>query len=104
MVNKPAQLLPQMPRQAGDTRQQRGGDGEGDGPLEIGCQCAACRIVPHRSSCAVHNAPAFPNGPCDCGALQRRGVVDLWLVGQTQAFAAIEALFSGPLARGERDR
>jgi hypothetical protein len=21
----------------------------------------------HYSSCAVHNEPAFPNGPCDCG-------------------------------------
>lgn len=22
----------------------------------------------HASDCAVHNAPALPNGPCDCGA------------------------------------
>ncbi len=22
----------------------------------------------HRSDCAVHNAPALPPGPCDCGA------------------------------------
>lgn len=21
----------------------------------------------HWSSCAVHNEPAYPNGPCDCG-------------------------------------
>ena len=21
----------------------------------------------HASSCAVHNGPALPNGPCDCG-------------------------------------
>lgn len=21
----------------------------------------------HASSCAVHNEPALPNGPCDCG-------------------------------------
>jgi hypothetical protein len=30
------------------------------------CQCSAgqCR---HLSDCAVHNAPAMPNGPCDCG-------------------------------------
>lgn len=21
---------------------------------------------PHASDCAVHNMPAFPNGPCDC--------------------------------------
>lgn len=24
--------------------------------------------VSHASSCAVHNEPALPNGPCDCGA------------------------------------
>lgn len=24
---------------------------------------------PHASDCAVHNEPAMPNGPCDCGAL-----------------------------------
>ena len=23
----------------------------------------------HSSDCAIHNAPAFPDGPCDCGAL-----------------------------------
>jgi hypothetical protein len=22
----------------------------------------------HRSDCAVHNAPAYEPGPCDCGA------------------------------------
>lgn len=22
--------------------------------------------VQHASDCAVHNAPAYPNGPCDC--------------------------------------
>jgi hypothetical protein len=30
------------------------------------CQCEACQIAPHYSSCAVHNAPALANGPCDC--------------------------------------
>lgn len=24
----------------------------------------------HASDCAVHNEPAYPNGPCDCGAVQ----------------------------------
>ncbi|MBG0871427.1 hypothetical protein H0X91_15755 [Burkholderia sp. 9777_1386] len=33
------------------------------------CQCPACRAdVIHASDCAVHNAPALPRGPCDCGA------------------------------------
>lgn len=32
-----------------------------------GCQCAACIANgPHSSSCAVHNEPALPAGPCDC--------------------------------------
>ena len=22
----------------------------------------------HASDCAVHNEPAYPNGPCNCGA------------------------------------
>jgi hypothetical protein len=32
------------------------------------CQCPACKIAPHASDCAVHNAPAYPVGACDCGA------------------------------------
>lgn len=24
--------------------------------------------APHASDCAVHNEPALPAGPCDCGA------------------------------------
>ena len=24
--------------------------------------------IQHASDCAVHNEPAYPNGPCDCGA------------------------------------
>jgi hypothetical protein len=35
-----------------------------------GCQCHACKDeVKHWSDCAVHNAPAMPAGPCDCGKL-----------------------------------
>jgi hypothetical protein len=37
-------------------------------PLEH-CQCPACRPTIHASCCAVHNMPAMPDGPCDCGAL-----------------------------------
>lgn len=32
------------------------------------CQCIACNEVRHASDCAVHNEPAYPNGPCSCGA------------------------------------
>jgi len=33
------------------------------------CRCAACdgSPWPHWSDCAVHNEPAYPNGPCSCG-------------------------------------
>ena len=32
------------------------------------CQCPACKADGiHASDCAVHNMPAYPNGPCDCG-------------------------------------
>lgn len=30
-----------------------------------GCACASCSCA-HDSSCAVHNEPALPAGPCDC--------------------------------------
>jgi len=31
------------------------------------CQCDACRDgTIHASDCSVHNAPAYPKGPCDC--------------------------------------
>lgn len=30
------------------------------------CQCDACLVALHKSSCAVHNAPALPVGDCDC--------------------------------------
>lgn len=34
-----------------------------------GCQCPACAGgIRHTSDCAVHNAPASPPGPCNCGA------------------------------------
>ncbi len=33
-----------------------------------GCDCSSCRVR-HASDCAVHNMPAMPNGPCDCGIL-----------------------------------
>lgn len=32
------------------------------------CGCEACEDgTTHLSDCAVHNEPAYPNGPCDCG-------------------------------------
>ena len=24
-------------------------------------------MIGHKADCAVHNEPAYPNGPCDCG-------------------------------------
>lgn len=35
-----------------------------------GCACVACESsgIRHASDCAVHNEPAHPAGPCDCGA------------------------------------
>lgn len=36
--------------------------------MDEGCQCNACRADgAHLSSCAVHNAPSYPVGECDCG-------------------------------------
>lgn len=30
------------------------------------CACDNCKIIEHKSSCAVHNQPALPNRECDC--------------------------------------
>lgn len=35
-------------------------------PPGTGCQCPFCLVTPHASCCAVHNAPAYPVGPCNC--------------------------------------
>lgn len=32
-------------------------------------EAALSSAVQHASDCAVHNAPALPVGPCDCGAV-----------------------------------
>ena len=35
--------------------------------------------VTHWSDCAVHNEPAYPNGPCNCGAnVEVRGATQLY--------------------------
>ena len=32
------------------------------------CLCGSCGpSLEHASDCAVHNEPAYPKGPCDCG-------------------------------------
>ena len=44
----------------------------------VHCQCFACKDgIIHASDCAVHNGPAYPVGPCDCGVKKtRRGAMD----------------------------
>ena len=39
--------------------------------LSPACQCMACQgsFYAHKSDCAVHNMPAYPNGKCDCREL-----------------------------------
>ena len=42
-------------------------------PLPAHCQCIACKDgILHASDCAVHNGPAYPAGPCDCGVAQEK--------------------------------
>ena len=55
----------------------------------------------HASDCAVHNEPAYPNGPCDCGAERMNELIaklrdytytgDSWIT-QQEAADAIERL------------
>lgn len=47
----------------------------------------------HWSDCAVHNEPAYPNGPCDCGGLDLAGnahhrfiVAFIFITGRTRLF------------------
>jgi hypothetical protein len=49
--------------------------------LKQGCQCpACCGGVKHDSDCAVHNMPAEPNGPCNCGAAPYAGGLEAFVV------------------------
>ena len=42
-------------------------------PAQPHCQCSACKDGKlHLSDCAVHNEPAYPAGPCDCGVLNQQ--------------------------------
>lgn len=37
-------------------------------PIIIDCSNFPSMLGLHASDCAVHNEPAYPAGPCDCGA------------------------------------
>ena len=52
-----------------------------------GCQDGACG---HASDCAVHNAPAYPPAPCDCGAFERLKAINTELVGALEKIAQIQ--------------
>jgi hypothetical protein len=49
-------------------------------PKPAHCQCTACKDgIFHASDCAVHNGPAYPAGPCDCGVAQKHvAVISAW--------------------------
>lgn len=56
------------------------------------CMCGACKGgVIHASDCSVHNEPAYPNGPCDCGACPH--------VGDQQIEHSVACLYEYALAR-----
>ena len=61
------------------------------------CTCPACRIT-HASDCAVHNMPAMPNGPCDCGAVQSAHPARSGVVSEEDVNACVdvyEAVYNG---------
>src|SRR3990167_4430384 len=36
------------------------------------CNCFSCQEDgPHKSDCAVHDGPAMPDGPCNCGLVKK---------------------------------
>jgi hypothetical protein len=43
-------------------------------------------MITHASDCAVHNLPALPIGPCDCGAAERL------MTAAPKLLSAVEAL------------
>lgn len=50
------------------------------------CVCPACKDgTIHASDCAVHNAPALPVGPCDCGLQPAALPDDIPAILKTQA-------------------
>lgn len=44
--------------------------------------------IQHASSCALHNEPAYPAGPCDCGAIPRMVTIDANLINDVVRAAA----------------
>lgn len=46
-------------------------------------------MIQHSSDCAVHNEPAYPAGPCSCGAT-RRWIANV--VGDAIAIALLVAI------------
>ncbi|MGS1064163.1 helix-turn-helix domain-containing protein [Burkholderia glumae] len=66
------------------------------------CQCPACIDgATHASDCAVHNEPAYPNGPCNCGSAQavaadgaatpsERAVIDMLIALARATFLALD--------------
>jgi hypothetical protein len=48
----------------------------------VHCQCKHCRIVPHASWCAVHNAPALAEGVCTCDLVQDPKPAQAWLAAE----------------------
>jgi hypothetical protein len=65
------------------------------GPID--CQCEACKPHSHASDCAVHNMPAYPNGPCNCGVSPPADA------GKVSVLAAIKRMEDDICERGSYD-
>ena len=63
------------------------------------CECSAC-VTLHASDCSVHNEPAYPKGPCDCGATNSLYTADQLREAQAKVLreAAKEAALDGGTA------
>jgi hypothetical protein len=57
-------------RWAGKQLPQHGNDGHKKERNEQMAEGARIRVVEHASDCAMHNAPAYKAGACDCGAVR----------------------------------
>ena len=68
------------------------------------CNCFSCQEDgPHKSDCAVHDGPAMPDGPCNCGLLKKEDAPGEGLIGKAieNALRDYHCQHTEDLANGE---
>jgi hypothetical protein len=64
------------------------------------CQCAECKFgVLHASDCAVHRAPAYPVGECNCGVKTASPLIES-LIAAEELFGFYDGSITAPAFKG----